>query len=280
MLFSHNELKSLDTYSAKPSSAPRPNDERDISCVPCCPTSLPQYAGYEARSCDLLLLVCRSDYRRPYPEINSAENPQSVLAAPRQWPQVLPPAAWCRGRWLGRQLPLTVRRQPRPKGCVLPRFLHDQWGLGRYSPPKTRLSHNRIGCLPLPVYPAEFLTIFEQHCPYPVQQTQLYPALKGAVDRAVVGQGFGQIVPLTTASHAEDNRIQSRSWVDAFPARVFGWVVLLDNWLYLVPQFVWYLPNCWQRFEFFSFLCHLRVLSFRVHRWFIGKIMCFEIVSK
>ena len=280
MLSSHNELRSLDTYSAKPSSAPRPNDERDISCVPDYPTFLHQYTGYEVHNCGLLLLACQSDYRRPYPGINSVVNPQSVLAVPRQLPQGLPPAAWCRGRWLGQQPQLTAHHQLRLKDCVLPHFSHGPWGLARYNPPKTRLAHHRIGCLPLPFYASEFLTILHQHRPYPVQQTQLYPALKGAVDRAVVGKFFGQAVPLTAGSHAEYNRVQGSPGVYAFSTRVFGRVVLLDNWLYLVPQFLWHLPNRWQRFEFFSFFCHLRLLSFRLHRWFIGKIMCFEIVSK
>ena len=272
MLSSHNELKSLDTCSAKPSYAPQPNDERDISCVPDYPTSLPRYAGYEAHSCDPSLLAIRSDYHRPYPSIDSAVNPRSVSAAPRQWPQELPPATWCRGRLPGQRPQLTAHHQLRPKDCVLRRFWHDQWGLGRQSPPKTRLAHNRIGCLPLPVHPAEFLTILDQHCPYPVQQSQVYPALKGAVDRAVVGEAFGQAVPLTSSSHTEDNRVQSSPQVDAFSARVFGRVVLLNNWLYLVPQFVWHLPNCWQRFKFLSFLGHLRLLSFRVHRWLSAKL--------
>jgi hypothetical protein len=40
-------------------------------------------------------------------------------------------------------------------------------------------------------------------------------------------------------------------------------------------------PNRWQFLNFFFLLStHLRVLSIRVHRWFIGKIKCFEIVSK
>lgn len=117
-------------------------------------------------------------------------------------------------------------------------------------------------------------------CPYPVQQTRLYPALKAAVHRAVVGKTFGQLVPLVAGSHAEDNRVQRVSWLDAFSAGGFGWVVFLNSWLYLVPQLVWYLPNRWQCFSLLCFLSHLRLLTDKVHRWFIGKIVRFEIVSK
>ena len=280
MLSSRNELKSPDTCSAKPSYARQPNAEQDIFCVPDYPTSLLRYAGYEVHSHAPSPLASQSDYHRPCPNIDFGANPPSVSAVPGQWPQALPPVAWCRAHLQGRQLRLTARHQLRLKDCVLRHFWHDPWGLGRQSPPKTRLAHYRIGCLPLPVHAAQFLTILDQYCPYPIQQTQLYPTLKGAMDRTVVREGFGQAVPLTAASHAEDNRVQSRSLVDAFSARVFGWVVLLNNWLYSVPQFVWYLPNRRQTFEFLSFLCHLRLLSYRLHRWFIGKIMCFEIVSK
>jgi len=82
MFFSRNELKLTDTCSAKPSFVPQPNDERDVSCAPDYPISLPIYAGYEARSCALSPLAIRSDYHRPYPGIDSAANPQLVLAVP------------------------------------------------------------------------------------------------------------------------------------------------------------------------------------------------------
>ena len=139
MLSSHNELKSLDTCSAKPSYVPRPNGGRDISCVPEYPTSLHRSAECEARSCNRLPLAGPSDCHRPCPSINFAANPRSVLDVPPQWPQALPPAAWYRGRWLGRRSPLTVHHQPRPKGCVLPRFSHGQWGSARLDPPKRAL---------------------------------------------------------------------------------------------------------------------------------------------
>jgi hypothetical protein len=37
----------------------------------------------------------------------------------------------------------------------------------------------------------------------------------------------------------------------------------LDNWFYLVPQFIRHLPDRWQCFEFSSFVGHLRLLSLR-----------------
>ena len=272
MLSSRNELKLTDTCSAKPSYVPQPNDEQDVSCSPDYPVSLPRYAGYEARSCAPSPLDVQSDYRRPYPGINSAADSQSVVAVPRQWPQESPPAAWCRGRWQGQRPLLTAHHPLLPKDCVLRRFWHDPWGLGLQNPPKTRLAQDRISCLPLPVHAAQFLTILDKYCPYPIQQTQLYPALECAMDRAVVGKVFGQAVPLTAGSHPEDNRVQSSPQVDTFSARVFGWVLVLDNWFYLVPQFVWHFPNRWQSFNSFSFLGHLRLLSLKVHRWLSAKL--------
>jgi hypothetical protein len=55
------------------------------------------------------------------------------------------------------------------------------------------------------------------------------------MDRAVVVEVFGQAIPLTAGSHPEDNRVQSSPQVDTFSAHVFGWVVVLDNWFYLIP---------------------------------------------
>lgn len=105
--------------------------------------------------------------------------------------------------------------------------------------------------------------------PLPIQSDYHRPC--PSIDSAVNPRSVSA-VPLTAGSHTEDNRVQSSPQVDAFSAGVFGRVVLLDNWLYLVPQFVWHLPNCWQRFKFLFFLGHLRLLSFRVHRWLSAKL--------
>jgi len=280
MLSSRNEPKSLDTCSAKQGYAPQPNGERDTFFVPGCQTFLHRYDVCEAHSRDRLPLASQSDYHRLCPSTSFVANPHSASDVPRQWHQASPPTTWCRGHWQRQQPRLTARRQPRPKGCVLPRFSHDPWGLARHDPPKTRLAHHRIGCLPLPVYAAQFLAIGNQHRPYLIQHTQAYPPLKSAVHGAVVGKLLGQMVPLTAAAHAEDDCVQRRPWVDSLAAGVFGRVVSIDDWFYLVPQFIRYLPNRWQCFNFFSFSGHLRLLSIKVHRWFIGKIRRFEIVSK
>lgn len=258
---SRSEPKSPDIYSATKVSAPQPTVGQDTFYVPGYPISLRQFVGYEVGNCALSPLAGRSDYHRPCPETNSVARPGSASDAPQQLLRLLLLTISCRGHSQGQQLRLTAHHHPRPEDCVLRRFWHGLWGLGQYSPPKTRLAHSRICRLPVPVDATQLLTILHQHRPYLVQHAQVYPTLKSAMDRAVVGEGFGQIVPLTAASHAENNRIQSRSRVDAFSARVFGWVAVLNNRLYSAPQFIWCLPNRWQCFRFLSFLCHLRLLS-------------------
>lgn len=77
MLFSHNEPRSLDTYSATQASAPRPIGGRDISCALVYQTSPGQSGECGACNRGLSHLPTLSDYHIPCPDTNSGANPQS-----------------------------------------------------------------------------------------------------------------------------------------------------------------------------------------------------------
>jgi hypothetical protein len=132
--------------------------------------------------------------------------------------------------------------------CVLRHSLLCPWGLARYSPPKKRLAHSGIGRLPYEIYSAKFGTIGNQSRPNLVEQTTLCPLLKNAMNGTVVGKFFGQLIPLTAASHTKNYRIQSCSLVDAFSSGMFWRVEFSDNWFYVFSQFFRHVPNRWQRF--------------------------------
>ena len=272
MLFSHNEPKSLDIYSATKASVPQPIGGEDISFVPVYLTSPRQSGEYGAYNRGLSQLPSRSDYHSPCPDTSSVANPQSQSDAGQQSPRLSPQASWCRGHWRRPRQQLMARHLPQQVNCVLRRFWHGLWGLGQSRPPKTRLAHSRIGRLPLPIHPAQFAAVLHQSRPYFVQQPQRYPSLKGSVHRTVVGEFFRQLIPLTTRSHAKDDSIQCATRVDAFSARPLRRVEFADNWFYLVPQFVRHSPYRWQCFEFSPFLGHLRSLSIRFYRWLSAKI--------
>jgi hypothetical protein len=141
--------------------------------------------------------------------------------------------------------------------CALRRFWLYPLGLARYSPPKTRLAHSSVGRLPFEVYTTKFDTIVDKGCPNLVEQAAPRPSLKSAMNGTVVGKIFGQLIPLTAASHAKDYRIQRTPQVDAFAASVFGRIEFPDNWFYVFPQFFRHVPNCRQRLyiTFFPHLC-------------------------
>jgi hypothetical protein len=89
------------------------------------------------------------------------------------------------------------------------------------------------------------------------------------MDRTVVGEIFGQPVPLTAASHTKNYRIHRRSLVDSTAPGVFGRIEFPDNWFYVVPQFFRHMPNCRQRL-YFTFLSHLCILSIKAYTDVIG----------
>jgi len=81
----------------------------------------------------------------------------------------------------------------------------------------------------------------------------------------VVGEVFGQLVPLTAAAHAKDYRIQRTMRVDTAAPGVLGRIEFLDNWFYGVPQFFRHVPNRRQRL-YVTFFSHLCILSMSLHR--------------
>ena len=272
MLFSHNEPRSLDTYSATQASAPRPIGGRDISCALVYQISPGQSGECGACNRGLSQLPSRLDYHIPCPDTNSGANHRSESDVPQQSPRLSPQAFWCRAHWRRLRQQLMARHHAQQANCVLRRFWRGLWGLGQSGPPKTRLAHSRICRLPLPIYPAQFVAVLDERRPDFLQQPQRYPSLKGSVHRAVIWEFFRQLVPLTARSHSEYDCIQNCSGVDAFSASPLRRVEFADNGFYLVPQFVWHTPYCRQCFEFFPFFRHLHSLSIRSYRWLSSKI--------
>src|SRR3989304_5395499 len=162
MLSSRNEPKSPDIYSATKVSVLQPIGEQDISCVPVYPTFPRQSDECEAYNRGPSQLPSRSDYHSPCPDTNSAANHQSQSDAGQQSPRLSPLTIWCRECWRRLRQQLMARHRVQQVNCVLRRFWRGLWGLGQPRPPKTRLAHSRIGRLPLPVYPAQFVAVVDE----------------------------------------------------------------------------------------------------------------------
>src|SRR5918994_976309 len=94
-------------------------------------------------------------------------------------------------------------------------FLHLSVGLAPTRSPQTGLAHRAVRSLPLEVYPAKILALFDEPLPDEVQHAKLDPPLEGTVYRGVVGEHFRQSVPLAAASHPEDDRVKGGALVHA-----------------------------------------------------------------
>jgi len=106
--------------------------------------------------------------------------------------------------------------------------------------------------LPLPIDRPEVVTLLDQHRPDPLEDTVAAPPLEPAVDRAVVTEMPGQLVPLASGAESEDDAVEGGTKVDAGPAAVAlgRWRgVLQEDRLDPLPEVVVDLPDGPQRLD-------------------------------
>src|SRR4051795_8205869 len=116
-----------------------------------------------------------------------------------------------------------------------------------FFPPEPGLAQHRVGRLPLPLHPAEFVALGDQHRPDLLEDPPRDPALEPVVDRTLGAEPLGELVPLAAASHPEDDRVEHLPPVgDPAPGRLLGPEVLEDR-LDPSPEVVGDLPDGAQR---------------------------------
>jgi hypothetical protein len=112
-----------------------------------------------------------------------------------------------------------------------------------FSPPEPGLAQHRVGRLPLPLHPAEFVALGDQDGPDLLEDTSGDPPLEPVVDGALGAEALGQLVPLASAAEAEDDRVEHLPPVgDPAPGRFLGPEVLEER-LDLQPQGIGDLPD-------------------------------------
>src|SRR3954452_17233414 len=77
-----------------------------------------------------------------------------------------------------------------------------------FFPPEPGLAQARVGTLPLPLHPAEFVALGDQHRADLLEDTPSDPALEPVVDRALGAEALGELVALAAAAHPEDDPIE------------------------------------------------------------------------
>ena len=159
---------------------------------------------YPAAVAALPPLGCRT----PYPGACAAAHPLSVRAARPRYSRSSLPGASVPGRSPRRSPPPAVHRRHRSPGSFWCPFFLGRWDSCPSFPPEAGLAQHRVGRLPLPLHPAEFVTLGDQDRPDSLEDPCCSPALEPVVDSALGSVPLGQLVPLAAAAHPEDDRIQ------------------------------------------------------------------------
>src|SRR3954468_23363342 len=112
-----------------------------------------------------------------------------------------------------------------------------------FFPPEPGLAQHRVGRLPLPLHPAELITLGDQDRPDLLEDAPFDPPLEPVVDRALGAESLGQLVPLAAAAHPEDDRVEHLPPVgDPASGGLLG-PELLEDRLDPSPEFVGDLPD-------------------------------------
>src|SRR5712692_2731998 len=230
-----NELRWRDTCSANPACARPPSAAPDTSFVPRRPTAPRRSDEYAAYSGSPRPLDARSDYHSPYPGTSVGALASSARAGRPRWPQWSALVGIGHCDWPGPPRPRAARHRPLPARGVLPRSWLDLSGLAQLGPPHPGFAQGRVGRLPLPIDPAQFCAVLDQDLPDAIQHLAFDPTLERAMDRAVVGELFGELIPLTAAPHPEDDRVQRAAGIDPRAAGPLGPIVFGQDRFYDVP---------------------------------------------
>jgi len=114
-------------------------------------------------------------------------------------------------------------------------------------PAESSFAEPTIGCLPAPIHDSELVAFGQQDRPDLFEDAVAAPPLEPTMDRAIVTEIFGKLVPLTSGPEAEDDSVNRRSPVDTrATSMTLGRCrrILEEARLNPPPELVVYFPNC------------------------------------
>ena len=185
----------------------------------------------------------RSDCHTLCRDTGAEAFPRLVPAVPQRWNSGSSQAVSCRGHW---RLPLrcsAVFHSLLQGCCASFRASLCPSGSDQLHPPQTGLAHRGVSRLPFPVHGPQFIAPGLDPFPNAGVQPNALPPLKGAVDRAVVSERLGQLVPLASRAQPKDDPVEHLPGVCSLTSPVFRRVKLPDQRLDLLPKVVRYFPN-------------------------------------
>jgi hypothetical protein len=130
---------------------------------------------------------------------------------------------------------------------LVPFFPRSVGFLPTFSPPEPGLTKPAVGGLPLPLDTPKFVARADQNLPDLLHHAAGTPALKPVVDGALGSELAGQLVPLATGPHPEDDAVEHQPPVGVAPAPQFPRPEGLEDRLDPQPQVVGDFPNRGQR---------------------------------
>src|SRR5205807_8816543 len=119
-----------------------------------------------------------------------------------------------------------------------------------FFPPEPGLAQRRVGALPFPIDPTQLIASFDEGRPNPLHNPAGAPALEPVMDGALGAELAGELFPLATGAHPEEDPIEGGPPVGG-PAsgRLLG-PELQEDREDPLPQGIWDLPDGSQRLRF------------------------------
>jgi len=105
------------------------------------------------------------------------------------------------------------------------------------------LPHGSVGCLPLPRNAVQCIALLDKNAPDLIQNTLPFPSLEGAVNRAVITELPGQMIPLATRASAIDDAIECLALVNSRSSRGTRRIKVVQDLGDHYPKVLWNTPK-------------------------------------
>ena len=112
--------------------------------------------------------------------------------------------------------------------------------------PETGFAQTTIDGLPFPIDATQRVAFFQQDRPQLDENIISHPGLKPPMNRAIVAKRLGQMIPLTSGPHPEDDAVDGLAKVNTTSTGRFGWVGFSQNRLQALPGGIGNFPDRFQ----------------------------------